>query len=377
MGSGDTFHMKAGSYNQRIYESTINVPNGIDAAHPTIVEGEGATGCALAENCNTVLTSDGHNIQDGQYITIRNLSIYGNNQGAGSCLRLANSSPVTSGIIIDNVEMHHCWEHGVFTSTDLNGLTMRNFSIHHTNVSGVEIGGHGCYLEGDDTLMENFAIHDITNGTNVLGCQIYDSSNPNTVDRAIIRNGTVYNVTHGDALFVSGANSQVYNMIVRNSLRGITVTTGSTAGGCNTGNKIYNNIVYNNTIGLEIGLGVSACGGVTIDITNNIVIANTQDIDLLNGWRSAGQRNAGTCGSSCGASPIPLSAITDVTISTTDFHLKSGTNAAVDAAATISAITTDKDLKPRPYGVGYDIGPYEWRPTNTSPLAAPVNLQVR
>src|SRR6478672_8766682 len=84
MGSGDTFHMKAGSYNQRIYESTINVPNGIDAAHPTIVEGEGATGCALAENCNTVLTSDGHNIQDGQYITIRNLSIYGNNQGAGS-----------------------------------------------------------------------------------------------------------------------------------------------------------------------------------------------------------------------------------------------------------------------------------------------------
>ena len=81
MGSGDTFHIKAGSYSQRIYEFTINVPNGIDAAHPTIIEGEGATGCAVAENCNTVfdLRWTQHR-RWAVYYAIRNLSIYGNDK---------------------------------------------------------------------------------------------------------------------------------------------------------------------------------------------------------------------------------------------------------------------------------------------------------
>jgi len=398
MTPGDIFHFRAGTYigaNQKnattnvniIYETVVNVPNGT-AGDPTIIEGEGLTGCAIAHTCNTVIKSDGHVIYDAQYITIQNLEIDGNNITGDSCFSFLGSggtfdtNQIDSNVIIDNVEMHDCYMHGVYTQTNINHFTMRNFNIHDTDKGLGSIGGHGCYIEGDDTTLENFIIHDITLGGNSLGCQFQDSSFPNTNDRGIVRNGAIYNVTGSDALYMTGNANQVYNVLFYNNFRGFTQTTGSTAGGCNTTTQVYNNLFYNNTLAIQLGFGTSppaACTGLTVDLTNNIIISNTQHIALYNGWTSAGRRNAGACGASCGILAVTLAAVTDCSVSTLDFHLKSDTTPCSNVGITESIVTTDKDLVSRPRGTAYDIGPYEFPVSlvDTTPPAQVQNVTVQ
>jgi hypothetical protein len=379
-----------------MHERVITVPNGLSSSQPTIIEGEGALGCAVAENCNTILDTDGHDLPNGpQYITFRNFKITGQNHSTGaSCIRFADAgTPINSGIIIDNVEMAYCWQHGIFTTSDLNNLTVRNFSINHTNAGGgtdTTNAGHGAYLEGDNTLIETGTVHDIA-GTVSLGIQIFDSAKGGSVANAIVRSVAFYNIPNNDGLVVAGPNSTVYNNTFTKTLRGYTHYGGSSARGCNTGAKFYNNTITGTAIAITIGIFASGCDNLTAELSNNIVIGNTDSLDLEHGWTNSGTNNAGdmqtnwdvnssaqggTCGASCGTSPVTLAAITDVTVSTSNFHLKSGTNSAVDAGVTLATVTTDKDGIKRPQGSGPDIGAYERSGSGTTQLAAPTNLRV-
>jgi len=382
MHAGDTFHMKAGTYNELMHESVITVPNGISAVSPTIIEGEGATGCAVAENCNTIIDTDGHDFPFAQYLTFRNFKITGQNHNTGnSCMRFTSSGPVNSGVVMDNVELGFCGQHGIFTTTDFNNLTVRNFSIHDTNQNACEICGHGGYLEGTDTLIENGVVHDITLGINVVGFQIYDSTNGGTTNRAIVRNVDFRNITKGDALIVAGPSGTFYNNTFTNTLRGLTLWGGSST--CYTGHRVYNNTFYKNTIGIQMGtFAAGSCTGKTVELSNNIIVGNGQNIDLQGGWTSSGTNNLSNSTSSsncvvlCGSAGVTVSAITDVTTSTTNFHLKTGTNSAVDAGVTLTIVTTDKDGIKRPQGSGADIGAYERSGSGTTQLAPPANLRV-
>jgi hypothetical protein len=317
-----------------------------------------------------------------QYLTFRNFKITGQNHTTGnSCMRFTSSGPVNSGVIIDNVEMGYCYQHGIFTTTDFNNLTVRNFSIHDTNQGACEICGHGGYLEGTDTLIENGVVHDITLGTNVVGFQIYDSTNGGTTNRAIVRNVDFRNITKGDALIVAGPSGTFYNNTFTNTLRGLTLWGGSST--CYTGHRVYNNTFYKNTIAIQIGtFAGGSCTGMTADLSNNIIVGNSQNIDLQGNWSSSGTNNlSNATGSSncvvlCGNAGVTVSAITDVTMSASDFHLKSGTNSAVDTGVTLAIVTTDKDGIKRPQGSGSDIGAYERSTSGTTTLAAPTNLRV-
>ena len=383
MNSGDTFHMKAGTYPFAIRESDgYSVPNGT-AAQRTIVEGEGAPGCGMAGSCNTILTKDANALNEAQYITFQNFTVDGLTWGQAECFWFsAQTGPLDANVLLKNMELKNCWGHGVFTQSDFNKLTMDGVNIHHTNRQNGTITGHGCYLEGHDTVLMNGAIHDLnfSQAQNIVGCQIYDSTagQGNTVDRPIILNMQFYNITGSHALFISGSDATVINSVFRNSLRGLEITGGSASGGCNSGARVYNNTIANNALGLLIGAG-GGCTNLTVDASNNLIVGNScSPTDVrLNGWTYTGGRNGTDCGTLYGPNPVAISPITQATVSTTDMHLRTGTNPAVDSGLNLSTyVTTDIEGVPRTSGGASDLGAYERAVTGTAP-APPTGVTIQ
>ena len=382
--AGDRLTIKAGIYTgsgATVYENVVTVANG-SAGNPTIIEGEGADGCALSHTCPTVfrLSNTGgatgaFNLESASYVTIRKLEIDDTGWTANdSCLRLGGQN---SNVTVEDVEVHHCSDNGIFQSGTFanrsTNLVLRRINTHHAGLNGASQNpAHGCYLNGDSTLIEDSMLHDNGNGTvhNNLGCQCYSSAPDgsgnaefNMANNCTVRRNAFYN-NDGDAIAFDGANVLFYDNLVYNNLRGVAL--GYTGYQLPSGSRFFNNTIYGNT-GAAFQCGIFAASPSSCAMSNNILLANGAPYQMGSGWTNSG----------VASSNKTTGTITDCTISTSDFHLKPGANACVDTGITLAEVTTDKDGGMRGPGP-YDIGAYERDsvPPSTKRPSPPANLTV-
>ena len=337
--SGDTLHMKAGTYGGAgsiIHENTVVVPSGT-VGNPTIIEGEGPAGCGIAHNCTTIIQAPvggGWNFDTTSYVTLRLFELDGtlDTTTTDQGVRVAGTA---SNFTFEDMYIHDFQFVGIAGTNDVSFITLRRTDTSHNARDPAHAGpGHGAYLNGTDVLIE----YSVSNnngqgisGANSNGWQLYTGTAGRAAHRAIVR----YSVAQGNVqagLVTDGDNVQIYNNIF----------SGNNIGwdhgyGCPVGATYYNNTVYNNTTkGLEIG--ISGTCGVAVTASNNHIVGNGTNISLLNSATNGGVTNRTT------------GTITDCTVSTSDFT-QIASSLCIDAGTIIAGRSYD--------GSAPDIGAFE------------------
>lgn len=229
--------------------------------------------------------------------------------------------------------------------------------------------GYGIYSATPDHLIEGNEIYDVSNG----GFALYGAG-VTCACRNIIRGNRVHDITgsgdpfpNGGRLFgmtITGDDNQIYNNLFYNnhiSVGGQHEMIHILAG---TGNKIWNNTFYNNDAeGIRLiseGLG----GGVfSTEIRNNIFYLGTGP-SLIDYGKGTVQSN-----NLFDVDPL------FVKPSVGNFELQPASR-AIDTGTSV-AIKTDFAGIGRPEGGAFDIGAYEYRPTQSvSPPPTPTGLRI-
>jgi hypothetical protein len=342
--AGDRLTIKTGVYTgsgARIYEPTISVANGT-AGNPTIIEGEGAEGCALLSNCLTVLRPNGapgNNLEDPSYITIRRIEFDYTNMGSDGCSRLGGTGTT---VTFEDVHMHHCQGDGMLASALVPFFTMRRVHIHHAGLLDTNGANpsHGVYLNGDDVLIEYSRIRDCgpLNGdhNNNGAVQIYNSSasSDGRADRAIIRYNEFYACDYG--VIVEGNDGQVYGNVLHDFL----------SDGINFGHDgamrpiVHSNLVYN-AAGNALYIGIFTSSADDGSIANNHFAGNGVNTPVLGAGVTGTVQTTNRYGG----------VITDCVVSTSNFRQKVG-SLCIDAGTGASTRLTFSGTAP-------DIGPFE------------------
>lgn len=223
-----------------------------------------------------------------------------------------------------------------------------NVTIHGGGAPGLcgfACASYGVYLAGPGNLVENCDIYD-TSGTFI---QLYNAAG-DPPDNNIVRNNYMHDLTragHLDQVYgvinSGGDNNQIYNNVITginvgnvNANNVALVTSGDS-------NKIWNNTIYNNT---NTGVTVDAAATNTV-LTNNIIYLST-GTNLINSGTGTTQTT-----NLVGTDPLFVNAAGG------NYKIQSGSPAR-DAGTTVATVTTDIDDIPRPQGVAYDIGAYEF-----------------
>jgi parallel beta-helix repeat protein len=242
------------------------------------------------------------------------------------------------------------------------GHLVQNLKIHGFRAGGCGLpcSTYGIYLAASNTTIEDTEIYDVNGG----GIHIYNLSEP--LSNNIVRNTRIHHITRsGDyrvfGILVSGNNHRIYNNLIHDvgisgssGQPGLAVYTGS-------GNKIWNNTVANNsTSGIKIDSGAS-----NTEVRNNIAYGNAGSAFINGGTGTTESNNL------FGVDPLFMNP------SGNDFKLKPDSR-AVDAGASLSAVTTDVSGVPRPQGRTHDIGAHEFsgQPATSGPPAPPTGVRI-
>lgn len=252
-----------------------------------------------------------------------------------------------------------------FSSSRPHHYTIQNSEIKNQRNSGVQIAAAGWTVK-------NNRIHDMLTdcapGRRYYGIYFGEGAD------GLIEFNEIYNAPGGGIQAYPGDPVPITNLVIRyNRIHDNTSCTNSDVGGIllgnfNTGAQVYGNLIYNNgslvgganpAVGIRVfggadnaqivnntiygntgrGIYISSAGSTGTLLQNNLVVGNTGTAitDLGTGTTQTTNRTTGT--------------ITDCTISTSDFRLKTGTNSCRDAG-------TAHATRPSPVGV-VDIGAYE------------------
>jgi len=298
-----------------------------------------------------------------QYITIQNLNVAGSGSAtSGVCILEVEGQFIT----IDNLTLTNPSDHHICAfrgSLSIDHLTIRNSRFSGQAGDG---NGYAAYLNANDVIFEG---NTVTNTRGEATVQVIQSGAGQS-DRPIIRSNYIefFNVSTQANHFgcggiaVDGIDAQVYNNIL---VSGPACTNGAINHGYSAIGPIrliaVNNVIFGGAIGIQYGLFATTSGDI---ILNNHIVGTSTPIINQGGSSGATVSNNRTTG-----------AITDCTVSTTDYHLKSGSNPCVDAGTTVATVTIDYGGARRPQGSAYDIGPYEQQ--SGVLLAAPQNLKVQ
>jgi parallel beta-helix repeat protein len=359
---GDVCFINAGTYqgaDASIWSGDTSVPSGTSGAYTTI-QGAGRTLTILKP------TSHGFAFDNDNFIAVKSLTIDGTlisnvppndqerlirvNQGNGSWLEdlelfgaagcIHHPELGESNVLVRNIRCHDVTRMGIYGRGITTG-TYENMEVYNTG--GVEI------LEGDTVLSTNITfrnnyIHDTRYATGPA-------------------NGFGVGFTVGSGLLA-------YNNIVTNSVEeGFYVHQ-------SPGAKIFNNVAYGNAAA-GIACGIFSTGSLSCNISNNLTTNNAGgSIVLYNSWTNTGSNNACTAAESCGNTPkLTITGLTSCTVSTTDFHQKSG-SLCIGQGRTLTEVTVDYEGTARttPYDIGVDetggVVP------DTTPPAAPTGVFV-
>lgn len=235
-----------------------------------------------------------------------------------------------------------------------------NGSIHHNIVS--DVFPVGIYVDAYDAPQSNINVYNnIVNNTAACMAAAAEQAG-GTLDTVNFYNNVCYNNYWN--MFIGSDNGTVKNITVTNntfvdndpSTMSLGIEIGSFEGRSETGLVdnvlVRNNIISQNT---QFQLVVDPRPGVT-----NILI----DHNLIDGFRGATNEVYGT--NYITGNPLFIN------LSGGDFHLQSS-SPAIDMGISTGAPSTDYDGNPRPFGVGYDIGAYEYIVSIPTPTSSPTD----
>lgn len=192
------------------------------------------------------------------------------------------------------------------------------------------------------------------------------------------------NLDHG--MYLCGDNEVVINNVsLRNSAYGLQVAGYSTVSNM----KVYHNVLaFNGKGGMILWQLLSG-----VDIKNNIIYRNTGygidswdahgsgvivDHNIVFGNGSGNYSFTGgasdytyTSGSTISAEPL----FSNATSGAFDAHLKAG-SPAIDAGVALSQVTQDIEGNPRPNGMAWDIGAYEYVGTSLPPIMPSLSFEA-
>jgi len=208
---------------------------------------------------------------------------------------------------------------------------------------------HASYTSSNNDTIGNLVDHIGTTNSQSCGQGIYHA-----VPGGHILNNIVNNVTqYGIQLWHAAANVSIANNLVFNcSYGGIMVGAGDA--GATTADYVIvtNNIVLNDTY---YGIREEGSTGSHNVYANNLAVGNSTQIFLQNGISAT---------NTVSSDPKLVNYQAN---GSGDYHLSSG-SPAVDHGTSQAAPSYDRDGAPRPFGAGFDIGPYEY---GSSPTAWP------
>jgi hypothetical protein len=199
-------------------------------------------------------------------------------------------------------------DQGIYTAEESSAVQILGNRIHH-NGRGIEHQSHGIYLQGDDHLVANNAIHDHPEG---FGIQVYDEGS-----RSIVVHNTV--VRSGHSGIVVGGEGGVDHVTMRNNIFAFNAKWGiQHDSDCPRDTKADHNVLYGNRNGGVQG----GCRG----------------LDTSGGNRSANPRFR--------------------SLARRDLHLRGG-SPAIGAALSEWTPAVDRDGDRRPRGGRPDAGAHE------------------
>ncbi len=393
---GDTVHVNAGTYNENVQ---INKP-GTSSAYITLMANgavtinAGGAGKALRIAASYIVVNgfECTNFLEGLNMRTAHIKVYNCNFHAGSSntstVSGSNGLTVNFDAAIDDIDIENSnfyfndaggADFGCNSTTDvLTNITLVNCKFYANNclggTDGIGIGHQG--TKANITLLHCQAYDNLSDGFDLDapvymdGCIAHDNDrnggpnwgvgmkawghtgNPPVYGQVRLYNCLSYNNTEetagGGGINVGGANSIVSNCLVsgNTSYAGIILCSGSSV-------TIKNTIFYKEHYAISADSDTS---GLTFDPSN--VIFSCSSNGALSSTAAAQAKS-----------------FDPQFVSATDFHLKN-TSPCIDAGVTVSGVTKDADNNPRPSGIGFDIGPYEFQsavvpaPVITSPTSA-------
>ena len=318
-------------------------------------------------------------------ITIRNNYIY-NSQNSG-ILVCGSDNCIVDGNEIDHACMSTRETQEILTIQEgCDGVEVMNNYVHGNGTPSA--GGEGIDIKSGSS---NCSVHhNVVTDVTYMG--IYVDAYASYQSNVEVYNNLVYGMRCGRGLGLAAEaaggileNVHVYNNIVYNNgpCTGMLVPNGGTTSSIIRNCSIINNTFYNNgsTIwgeyygGIDIGNTVASLHDIVV--RNNICSQNvafqialrsgpniyniTVDHNLIDGFRGAPDEIHGT--DYVEGDPGFVNAAGG------DFHLLSN-SIALNAGSSVGAPAFDYDGNTRPYGVGFDIGAYEYQGGGGSPPVA-------
>lgn len=346
---GDKLYIRGGTYTEPIMYTDL--PASGTQAKPIVITrypNEVVT-IAPVSGCRGILMGN------RGWITIDGINLEGRSlkncplDGAGNLI--GTDGTAAQGLVFRNLDISNSPGSNGFAG---DRMLLENIKVHGTGWRAQQIGyppgSNGLYLSG----ITNSIVRDIVAYNNMcFGVRVFQSisdkpaANYNLIER-------VYSHTNGKGKGLNGTskcpsgggfvigdtgnflkNSVAYN----NGRYGIWVY-GSKHGTKN--NKIYNNTVYKNPYGFVLSSNTS-----NSTLINNLSVGNTEENLLNEAVGTSLQSNKFT------------GAVTDCTVSATNFHLKS-TSMCRDKGYYLGTVLSDFDKKRRPAASTHDIGAYEY-----------------
>lgn len=330
-GADATLDIDAGLYTgagARLYETTCTIPSGT-SGHPTIIRGAGTSGCALSNTCGTILRPNGVpiNLESKSYVRFQGLEVDGqSNASDDSCARLGGTGDSVGGNIeFIDVELHHCTDQGLFEKSGYADITHTRVRYHH-NGTGGNNEGHGCYCSADrNTFTDSRLDHNgvAVGSTQSYGVQFFtdEATSGGVSDDNLLLNVEMDSNSAG-GLAVEGANTFCYNCIIHdNADNGIEIGFDPSSGfRC-----YFCTIEGNGGWGIYNGIFAAA---------NNTEIKNSHIVENASG--------AITTGSGTGlvqTTNRTTGALTDCTVSSSDYHQKGGSSCLGQGTALVAVLT--------------------------------------
>jgi hypothetical protein len=322
---------------------------------------------------DTIRTSTG-----ASYLTIRNTEVRRSTQD------LIDITGSPTGVLIENCLIHHALNaangrtdaHGVAAGAVRN-LTVRNTEIHTFSGDALQVdpgraapGWTGLTLDSVRMWLAPLpaAENGFAAGT-VTGENAIDTKANASLARATltIRNTTAWGFRDGLI-----GNMAAFNLKenVDATLDGVTVFDSEIAfrlrGGGTSGtgawvtlkNTVVHDVltayryednieslhIWNGTIGRQVTRPFQAASSTRAGLdVRNLLILGSRPVEAAD------------------RSNLAVSQLAFVDAAQHNYHLAPSAP-AIDAGTTIAGVPTDRDGVPRPVGIGYDVGAYEWRP---------------
>jgi Right handed beta helix region len=345
-GAGHMVQVASGTYT----ETVSNWPSGV-TGNPFVLKSATQYGAIIRPGSTS---SPILSFASG-YVTVDGFVIDGVNVNANNIVL----NPGTTEITIQNSEIKNTRVgdntgdgSGSFQAIYAHETTRAKFlnnQIHDIAVGATAHFNHAIYWSGSNSIFEGNTIYNV--GGNAV--QIFTRMGNALVDN-IVRNNTIYDYAKagvGNGVYTAGSNTLVYNNVIYQTEDNPNAV-GITLDG--NGGKAYHNTIYRNGY---IGLSVA---GTASMVRNNITFQNGTDI-LPSGSQYVIDHNLA-------ADPMFVS------LGTFDFRL-SANSPAIDAAASVSQISTDVYGRSRPQGSANDIGAFEFGDAVQPPPPSALHVQ--